>query len=96
MIDVTFNVEREIEFMAERYILNRLKYLYTGYVEVHIKDGLCTVTIHNKDRVDFEKVYSFDYLDSNSGKIIEEVKRDYKKFIYDEVMSKYFIDKKAL
>lgn len=95
MIDVTFNVEREIEFMAERYILNRLKYLYTGYVEVHIKNGLCTVSVNNKDRVDFEKSYSFDYLNSNSGKIIEDVKKDYKKFIYDEVMRKYFITERA-
>ena len=95
MIDITFNVEREIEFMAERYILNRLKYLYTGYVEVHIKNGLCTVAVYNKDRVDFEKVYSFDYLNSNSGKIIEDVKKDYKRFITENVMSRYFITERA-
>ena len=95
MINTTFDIETEIEFMAERYILNRLKYLYTGYVEVHIKDGLCTISVHNKDRVDFEKVYPFDYLNSNSGKIIEEVKRDYKKFIVDNVIRKYFITERA-
>jgi hypothetical protein len=95
MINTTFDIKDEIEFMSGRHILNKLKYLYTGYVEVHIKDGLCTVTIHNKDRVDFEKVYVFDYLNSNSNDIIERVKRDYKKFIVDNVVNKYFITERA-
>jgi hypothetical protein len=95
MINTTFDIETEIEFMAGRYILNRLKYLYTGFVEVHIKDGLCTVAIHNKDRVDFEKSYNFDYLNSNSNEIIAKVKNDYKRFIYDNVTSKYFITERA-